>query len=167
MKKPRLMIIVGDRAWTLAALHLACAMSRRGETEVLLLKMIPVRHPALLGTEAGFLDFGAEDAAALEEMVATAEDYGVSVNVHLFQYTNYWPGIVDAAAQVQATAVIARIPPPTFSYWQKYRRWWLRRRLARQQQLFFALEDLQPSLIWTPSITLQNDISRILEQHRA
>ncbi len=167
MKKSRLMIIVGDRAWTLAALHLACAMSRRGETEVLLLKMIPVRHPALLGTEAGFLNFGAEEVLALEEMVATAEDYSVAVNVHLFQYANYWPGIVDAAAQLGATAVIARIPPSTFPYWQAFHRWWLRHRLTRQQQLFFALEDLKPSLVWTPSITLQNDIVHRLEQHQS
>jgi hypothetical protein len=65
MKESRLMIIMGERAWTLAALHLACAMSRRGQTEVLLLKMIPVRHPALLGTEAGLLDFAAEDALGI------------------------------------------------------------------------------------------------------
>lgn len=154
MNKPRLMIIMGDKSWTLAVLHLACAKSQRGETEVLLLKMIPVRHPLLLGTEAGFLDFATEDALALEEMVATAEDYGVSLDVQLFQYARYWPGIVDAAAQLQATAVIVRIPPSPIPYLQALHRWWLRRRLAGQQQLLFALEDLKPSPVWTPSITV-------------
>lgn len=165
MKKFRLLIIMGDKAWTFAALHLACAMSRRGDTEVLLLKMIPVRHPALLGTEAGLLDFAAKDTLILDEMVATAEDYGVSVNVQLFQYANYWPGIVDAAAQLGVTAVIAHIPPSSFPYWQEFRQRWLRLRLGRQQQLFFPLDDLKPSLVWTPSITLQNDMAHLLEQH--
>lgn len=167
MCKTRLMIVMGDKGWTLAALHLVCAMSRRDVAEVLLLKMIPVRHPLLLGTEAGFLDFAAEDAQALEEMSATAEDYGVSVKVQLFQYASYWSGIVDAAVQLDVTAVIARIPPSPIPYWQAFRRWWLNRRLARQQQLFFALEDLKPSLVWTPSITLQNDMARILAQHQS
>lgn len=166
MKKFRLMIIMGDKAWTLAALHLACAVSRRGETELLLIKMVPVRHPALLGTEAGFVDFAAKDGLALAEMGATAEDYGVSVNVHLFQYANYWPGIVDAAAQLGATAVIARIPPSSFPYWQELRLRWLRLQLGRQHQIFFPLDDLQPSLVWTPSLTLQNDMARLLEQYR-
>jgi len=167
MSKTRLMIVMGDKGWTLAALHLVCAMSRRDVAEVLLLKVIPVRHPLLLGTEAGFLDFAAEDAQALEEMAATAEDYGVSLKVELFQYANYWTGMVDAAAQLGATAVIARIPSSPIPYWQAFRHWWLRRRLAHQQQLFFALDDLKPSLVWTPSITLQNDMVRLLENHRS
>lgn len=167
MNESRLMIVMGDKAWTFAALHLACAMSRRSQTEVLLLKLIPVRHPSLLGTEAGFLDFAPEDAQVLEEMVATAEDYGVSLDVRLFQYASYWSGVVDAAAQLGAPAVIAHIPPSPIPYWQAFRRWWLRRRLARQQQLFFPLDDLRHSLVWTPSITLQDDMAHLLEQRQS
>ena len=167
MKKSRLMIIMGDRGWTQAALHLTCAMSRRGAAEVALLKMVPVRHPLLLGTEDGFVDFTTEDATALEEMAATAEDYGVSLDVQLFQYTNYWSGVVDAAAQLNVTAVIAHVPPSRIPYWHDFRHWWLRRRLARQHRLFFALDDLTPSLVWTPSITLQNNMARLLEYYKS
>lgn len=157
MNGSRLMIVMGGRDWTLAALHLACALSRGSGAEVLLLKMIPVRHPLLLGTEAGFLDFTAEDVQALADMAATAEDYGVPLDVQLFQYVSYWPGVVDAAAQLDVSAVIVRVPPSFIPYWQDFRRRWLGRRLDTQQQLFFALDDLTPSLTWTSSITLQDD----------
>lgn len=167
MNKSRLMIVMGNAAWTQAALHLVCAMSQHDTSLVLLLKMIPVQHPQLLGTDAGLLDFSNDDAQGLREMSATAEDYGVGLQVQLFQYASYWSGIVDAAAQLDATAVIARIPASPIPYWQTFRRWWLHRRLARQQQLFFALEDLKPSLVWTPSITLQNDMARILAQRQS
>lgn len=167
MNEPRLLIVMGDEDWTLAALHLACAMSRCSHTEVLLLKMIPVRHPSLLGTEAGFLDFVVEDMQALAEIVAAAEDYGVPLDVQLFQYASYWSGVVDAAAQLGATAVIAHIPPSPIPYIQTFRWWWLRYRLARQQQLFFPLDDLRPSLVWTPSITLQDDMAHLLEQRQS
>ena len=167
MNKSQLMIVVSGKGWTVAAVHLACVMLRRSESKVLLLKMIPVRHPSLLGTEAGFLDFASEDAQALEEMVAAAEDYGVSLDVQLFQYASYWSGVVDAAAQLGATAVIAHIPPSPIPYWQAFRRRWLRRRLARQQQLFFPLDELKPSLVWTPSITLQNDMAHFLARHQS
>jgi hypothetical protein len=96
---------------------------------------------------------------ALDEMVATAEDYGVSVNVQLFQYANYWPGIVDAAAQLGATAVIAHIPPSTFPYWQEFRPLVAAPAAGSAAAAVFPLEDLKPSLVWTPSITLQNDMA--------
>ena len=86
MEKTRLMIVMDKRDWTLAALHLACAMSRRAQADLLLLKMVPVRHPAQLGTETGMLDFSDEDIAALEDMAATAEDYGVSLRRLVCQY---------------------------------------------------------------------------------
>jgi hypothetical protein len=45
-----------------------------------------------------------------------AEDYGVSLDVRLFQYASYWSGVVDAAAQLGVTAVIACIPPSPIPY---------------------------------------------------
>ena len=162
MSESRLLIVMGERAWTLAALHLACAMSRRSQTEVVLLTMVPVRHPLLLGTDAGSLNFTPENAEALKDMAATAEDYGVSLNIEVCQYANYWHAVVDAAEQLGATAVIIHIPHTPIPFWSNLRRWLLRHQLARQQQLLFTLDDLIPSLTWTPSITLQEDMARML-----
>lgn len=155
MNQCRLLLIVGEREWTMTAVHLACAMSRRNQTEVVLLNMMPVRHPLLLGTDASDLLFTAVDAATLAEMAATAEDYGVPLTVHRFAYANYWPAIVDAAEQLNVTAVIAHIPPSPLPYWTQIRRWWLQRQLTHHHQQLLTLEDLTPSLTWTPSITWQ------------
>lgn len=166
MEEPKLLIVMSDTAWTLAALHLACAMSRRGEARISLLKMLPVRHPALLGTPAGALNCTAVEAAALADMRATAEDYGVSLDVELCRYANYWPAVVDAARQLGVTAVIAHMPGSPLPYWSHLRQWFIRRRLARQHQLLLTLDDLTPSLTWTPSLTLQQDIALKLSQHQ-
>jgi hypothetical protein len=167
MNESRLMIVMGNKEWTRAALHLACAVARSGEANVLLLKMVPVRHPLMLGTETGYLDFTPEDMGALEDMSATAEDYGVSLDVHVFQYANYWSGLVDAAAQLEATAVITQIPPSPIPYWHDFRCWLLRHRLARQGQLLLPMDDMTPSLVWTPSLTLQNDMTHLLNQRQS
>ena len=167
MSESRLLIVIGDRAWTLAALHLACAMSRRSQAEVVLLKMLPVRHPLLLGTDAGSLNFTQEDAEALKDMSATAEDYGVPLDVQVFQYASYWSGLVDAARQLGVTAVITHIPPSHIPYWHEFRCWLLRRRLAWQGQMLIPMDDLTPSLVWTPSLTLQNNMTRLLNQRQS
>lgn len=131
MGDSRLMIVMGERPWTLAALHLACAMSRREQTELRLLRMTPVRHPLLLGDAAGALSVTAEDTKALADMTATAEDYGVPLAVEICRYVNYWHGVVDAAEQLGATAVIIHIPHSSFPYRSNFRRWLLNRQLAR------------------------------------
>ena len=159
-----LMIVMSDVRWTQAALHLACAMSRRDQAALLLLKMIPVRHPLLLGTPGGALNFSAVDAQLLELMAMTAEDYGIPLEIRRCQYANYWHAVVDAAEQLAVTAVLVHIPPSPIPYWQAYRRWWLRRQLSRQHQHLLTLDDLAPSLTWTPAITLPDDMATTLNQ---
>lgn len=166
MSKSRLLIVMSDTAWTSAALHLACAMSRRRQTEIVLLKMVPVRHPLLLGTEAGTLNFTQEDAETLNDMAATAEDYGVPIQIQVCQYANYWHAVVGAAETLAVTAVIAHISHTALPYWHHLRRWLLHRQLARQNQLLLTMDDLTPSLTWTPSLTLQHDLAIKLEQHQ-
>lgn len=156
------MIVMGDRAWTLAVLHLACAMSRRNEAEVVILKMVPVRHPLQLGSTPVSMDLTREDITDLADVAATAEDYGVFLNVQICHYANYWHAVADSARQLQVTAVLVHIPPTPLPFWRNFRRWLLRYQLARQHQLLVNLEDFTPSLTWTPSITLQNDMARRL-----
>lgn len=165
MSESRLLIVMHDKAWTLAALHLVCAMSRRSQTKVVLLKMVPVRHPLLLGTDASLLNFTPDDAKALSDMAATAEDYGVSLDVQLYSYANYWHAVVGAAEQLAATAVIVHIPRSPIPYWGNLCRWLLYHQLARRQQLLLTLDDLTPSLTWTPSLILQHDLAVKLDHH--
>ncbi len=162
MNTSRLMIVMGETKWTLAALHLACAMSRRDQAELLLLKMLPARHPLLLGTPGGSLSFTAEDAQLLELMAMTAEEYGILLEIRRCQYANYWPAVVDAAGQLAVTAVLVHIPPSPIPYWQTIRRRWLHRQLTRQRQFLLTLDNLPPSLTWTPTITLPDDAASIL-----
>lgn len=157
MNKTRLMIVMGEHTWTLTTLHLACALSRRRGAEIILVKMVPVRHPLLLGTAAGSMSFTDEDAAALEDLAATAEDYGVALDIQLCQYANYWSAVVDAAAQLNAAAIITHIPHSTLPYWYHFRHWWLRRQLARHQQKLLLIEELTPTLTWVPSLTWQEE----------
>jgi hypothetical protein len=128
--------------------------------------MVPARHPLLLGTPGGSFSFSAGDAQALEDMAATAEDYGVPLAVRRCQYANYWNAVVDVAGQLGVTAVLVHIPPAPIPYWQQFRRWWLRRQLARQRQLLITLDDLSPSLTWTPSITIPDDSAALLNGRR-
>jgi hypothetical protein len=112
------------------------------------------------------LDLTREDITDLADVAATAEDYGVFLDVRVCHYANYWHSVVDMAKQLEVTAVLVHIPNTPIPFWGNLRRWLLRRQLAQQQQLLVTLDDLTPSLTWTPSITLQDDMARMLGRMR-
>ena len=156
MPSTRIMIILGERPWTMQALHLACAMARRQEVTIVLVKMTPVIHPLLLGTEAGSLAFSWQDAQDLQDFAATAEDYGVAMQVEICQYANFIHAVVDAAEQLEITAVFATIPDGHFPPWSHLQRWWLRLQLTWHNHQLYTLEQTGGKLEWAPAILLSD-----------
>src|SRR5438045_2366359 len=80
------MVQVAEPTWTVAALHLACAVARTQGEALVLVKMVPVSHVGWLGTELGYQNFTEADHRLLREYAATAEAYGVIPSAELFQY---------------------------------------------------------------------------------
>ena len=151
------MVHMADRAWTMDALHLACAMARSTEAGITLVKMIPVQHLSWLGTEDGYRNLTQQDWDNLSSYRATAEDYGVCLSLEPFQYVTLPEAISDAAEYFDAQTVFATLPKYTIPYVRRFHMWTLQRRLARQHRRFYSLE--RPtgptSLEWSPSVLIQ------------
>ncbi len=146
MNQSRLMIVMGDFESTRNALHFACAHSRSSGAGLVLVKLTPVRHPGLLGDPAGNLDRIREHSLALADLAATAEDYGVPLDVCVCQYASYWSGVLDAAEQLAATAVVIPAAASRFPIWQRFHRRLLQRRLARRNKALLSPEELSPMM---------------------
>jgi len=150
------MIVLGERPWTMQALHLACAMARRQDITIVLVKMTPVIHPLQLGTEAGMLQLSRQDELDIQEFSATAEDYGVDFILEICQYANFIHAVVDAAEQLAVTAVFANVPPSHLQPWTQIQRWWLRWQLTWHNHQLYTLEQTGGKLEWTPAILLSD-----------
>jgi hypothetical protein len=152
-----IMVHMADRAWTLGALHLACAMARSPETGIILVRMIPVQHLSWLGTEYGYRALTEQEREALTSYQATAEDYGVSLCLESFQYVTLPEAISDAAEYFDAQTVFATLPKNTIPFVRRFQMWTLKRHLARQHCRFFSLErpDGATGKEWTPSVLIQ------------
>lgn len=153
----KIMIVLGDRQWTLNALHLACAMVRNNNGEVILVKMVPVQHPIMLGTDAGYRDFTVQDEESTCFFAATAEDYGVPFSVFVCQYASYVSGIADVAEQIEVTAVFCQSPRSHVPFWAKVQKWLLEQALARRHIALYMLEQSDGTLEWTPSVTISSE----------
>ncbi len=154
MDTTTIMVQAADREWTLAALHFACALARNTGAEITMIKMAPVQHLGWLGTEFGCNSIGEQDHVDLHEFKETAEDYGVAISVHVFQYATFLEAVADAAAFVDASVVFAKIPASRLGLWHRAQEWYLRHLLANQHRQLYTLEKPAQATpeTWTPSI---------------
>jgi len=123
---------------------------------VILVKMVPVSHPALLNTAAGRVQFTKQDRLALFDYAATAQDYGVDYRHQLCSYANYSSGVASAAEQLAASIVFA---PPFQSRWPGLARWqmWRLRRLVQRPLFALQTPDDQPVLSYEEPAGKNND----------
>src|SRR5947208_3225386 len=110
METQSIMVQITDRRWTLAAMHLACALARPAGAEVALVKMVPVQHVGWLGTDLGNLRLTPADRKDMSEYESITEDYGVQSSRHFYQYVTLPGALVDAAEYVNAQVVFATLP---------------------------------------------------------
>ena len=156
MEKTTLIIILGERDWTLKALHLACAVVRTNQWQLVLVKMVLAPHPLALGTPAGRVNFTADDELQLQDFSATAEDYNVPFELVLNHYVNYYSAITDIAEQLSAHIVLAPPQPSYFPFWSKIQLWFLRHHLEAAGRTLYTLQEVEPRPNWAPSLTVHH-----------
>jgi hypothetical protein len=149
---PPIMVQMTDGARTLEALHFACALAHGKQDTVALVKMVPVQHIGLLGTELGLMNLTDADCKEIADCQAVAKSYGVEVEAHLFQYTTLAEAVAQAADYVDARIVFAALPQSTIPYWYRLQSWILRRHLTRHHRQLYLLEPGSGSAHWTPAI---------------
>ena len=154
MQNNTIMVVIGEHDWTLKAVHLASAVALSRGSQVLLLKMVPVRHPILLGTDLGYVDLTYQDQRKIVEYQCAAARYGVKVESCIFQYTGYISGLIDAADQFHADMVFAMPPKRLFALQRRIDVWWLTRALAQDHRTLYTLEQTGDQTEWTPQVTV-------------
>ncbi len=145
MSTSSIMVILGERQWTMQAMHLACAVARDNEGRVIVIKMVRVNNPQLLGDAAGMANYSTKDRLALHDCEATAETYGVNFEEHVCTYADYAAGLAAAADQLDATLLLVPPPPSRFAPWNRYAQWRVRRIVGRPVYGLTSLAD-QPAV---------------------
>ena len=67
-----ILLVPGEARWTSVALHLASAIARSNGGQLILLRMAPAGHPALLGSPEGSRSAEADRRSDLAEWVEIA-----------------------------------------------------------------------------------------------
>jgi hypothetical protein len=153
------MVQVGTPKWTLAALHLACAVAHTNGYPLVLVKMVPVSHVGWLGTELGYQNFTESDRRLLRVYAETAEAYGVVPSAELYQYTILSDAIVDSAAYFDARIIFATLPRYKLPFWRGFLLWRVHWQLRRQGRLLFTLDEPHATDAWLPHIVVPTPTS--------
>jgi hypothetical protein len=154
MTDSRVLVVLGELEWTLRAIHLACAVVRSSGGQVVLLQMVPVRHPSYLGTDLAYLDFTPEQQERVSEYRHLTSTYGVGFSVCVFSYDVYPSSLVDAAEQLGATTVFAGFHRHRIPGWDALEKWWIKRALSHHHRDLCTLEPPDGEEGWIPQLTL-------------
>ncbi|MBN8619706.1 MAG: hypothetical protein J0L63_12420 [Anaerolineae bacterium] len=150
-----ILVQLADQQWTRQALHLACALARGQEHHIVLLRLMPVRHMSYLGTDWGNQPMSDAEYELLEDYLATAEDYGIAVNVTHMQSVSALESVIQAAELLEANTVFAQIPPSHIPYWHTLHRWLVEQRFMLARRTLYTLEEPRTSLEPGASITVK------------
>jgi hypothetical protein len=126
-----IMVQMWDRRWTLEAMHLASALARNSDGNIVLLCMQPAHNPGLLGWH---IEAPTEnEQRQMGEYGAVAEDYGVGFCIQPMQYITYAEALAQAVEQNQVSDLFAHIPQTHITPLRWFRLWDLKRRLGNCQ----------------------------------
>jgi nucleotide-binding universal stress UspA family protein len=153
MKK--IMVQMTDKAWTIEALHLACAMAHGGDTPITLVRFMEVGHPSYLGTDMGYITPTAQEYRDLQDYRDTAEDYGVTLEVRSMQCLSPLDALTQAASELEADVVFAHVAETAIPYWRRLRLWNLRRELSGQGCQLYTLDKPAHADEWVPAVTVK------------
>jgi hypothetical protein len=154
-----IMVQIANKSWTMEALHLACAMARNSETTIALVRFMEVGHPSYLGTNMGNIAPTPQEYQDLQDYQATAEDYGVELEVRSIQCLSPLDVMAQAAEELDAEVVFARVPESAIPYWHKFQLWNLKRELSGQQRQLYTLDKPANVTEWVPSVTVNASVS--------
>jgi hypothetical protein len=152
--KKRVVVILGQPDWTAKAIHLACAPAHSSQSEVVLVKMIPVQHPMNLGAADGYINFSRQEQKQAREWMTIAQSYGAPCSLYVYQYASYVGGIVGVAASLDATTVLAQPYKSLLPLWSRFQQWRLREALAECGRSLQTLEQPEPQSNQVPYINL-------------
>ena len=152
---PIIMVVTGEHAWTLQALHLAAAMARETGASLLLVEPVRVSHLEYLGAGLRETLLPYERLVALSEYSAAIRDYGIEVAVAPYEYTDYAGGLVSAVEQIAPLAVFAPAPGGRLPLLAAARLWLLRRALGRP---LYTLGAGDGAATWTPASPVETPV---------
>ncbi len=150
-----IMVQLRDRQWTLQALHLASAMARNQEAVVVLVRMVPVQQMTWVGTDLANIPMSKAEHQLVDELQATAEDYGVKISLRDMQYFTLKEALVESAELLESKVVFATLPASSLPYWRRFQMWSLQRHLQYRECQLYTLEPAADRDTKTSSVTIQ------------
>ncbi|MCI0710945.1 MAG: hypothetical protein L0154_12365 [Chloroflexi bacterium] len=135
-----IIVQISDHQWTMEATHLACALARRIDGNIVLLRCVLANNPGLLGWGVPLLTNS--EYQNIKEYTAVAEDYGVEYTVQPMQFISLMDALAQATQQLDARVLFAHIPRTRISLWRKFRLWQLRHQL--HNCYLYTVDEKQP-----------------------
>ena len=116
MAKPKILVQMDSRPWTLHALTQASQEAKASGASIVLAKLLPDDYLAWWCDDCSAYMFTEADTADIRDYQSLVATYGVELTVRVFQYHNLEQGIIKAADELSAETVFAVVPPSAIPF---------------------------------------------------
>lgn len=135
-----ILVQLSEYNWTIQAMHLACALARSNQTNLIVLRLDHVTHPANLGTEFGQNPPGKQEIKVLEACAEIAEQYSVPFQLAAIQCATTEGALLTAVDEYYADILFAPVSITRLPVWHKVKTWNFVRRLSALDCQLFTLD---------------------------
>jgi hypothetical protein len=151
-----ILVQFAERQWTMRAMHLACAMARSSDAQVLLLVLSRVPSPFLLGAEIAMMRPTPRELAALHDCAHIANEYGVALRVEPMQYDTIGGAIAQAVVEYEAVAAFVQMPHSRMPFADRLERWSIQRQLRACGFRLSLIAESAQDVAWVPTMKMKN-----------
>jgi hypothetical protein len=125
-----IMVQVNEPKWMQSALNSAGALAHKSGGRVVLVKMVRVQHLSELSRPLACSQLDSQEQRALHAYAATLVDSGIECDLEIFHYWDMFGAIAEAARELGAKIVFAKLPPSKIPFWAASRFEVLRQHMA-------------------------------------
>ncbi|MDX1994691.1 MAG: hypothetical protein SF029_20070 [bacterium] len=140
-----IVVHLSESNWTRQAVHLACALARGSEGEVILLHLLRVDHISYLGLDIGMPTMSRSQYYEMLNYSGIAESYGVKMTMTQMQCVDEMDAAAEAVVSLEAEAAFIHVPHSRIPYWRKFLLMRLKHTLAAHHCQLFTLDKPEPS----------------------
>jgi hypothetical protein len=133
-QQPVIMVQVNEPQWMQDVLNCACQSAESCGGRIILIVMERVEHISDVGSNVGHLQFDEQERRMLQTYANTVAARGIGCDVELYQYWDMFGGIAEAAREMGATVVFAKLPRSRIPFWSASRFEVLRQHMAHAGQ---------------------------------
>ncbi|MCL4254010.1 MAG: hypothetical protein KJ043_09545 [Anaerolineae bacterium] len=145
-------VVISEFAWTVKAMHLACALARNTQAPLMLLDFRMTKNVGLLGMGISYNAPTIQEYAERKDYLMIAEDYGVLTTLQPVEYESFSDALVQMVELFEPQTIFAALPKSVIPFFSPMQLRAVRRQLGYLNCKLYTLNETNNQEVLLPQM---------------